>query len=98
MAFLAFRSFVGEYRSGPLGRRPSERLAAFYGFFLVLVIVLTLVQLVRVRGAGERREGETGPLAHGEYAEEERDIPGDSAERRMEQRLAKAGGDSLDRT
>lgn len=88
MAFLAFRSFVGEYRSDLLDAGLPN--TAFYGFFLVLVIVLTLVQLLRVRGAGERREGETGPLAHGEYAEEERDIPGDSAERRMEQRLAKA--------
>ena len=87
MAFLAFRSFVGEYRSDLLGAGLPN--TAFYGFFLVLVIVLTLVQLVRVRGAGERREGEAGPLAHGEYAEEERDIPGDSAERRMEQCLAK---------
>ena len=48
MAFLAFRSFVGEYRSDLLDAGLPN--TAFYGFFLVLVIVLTLVQLVRVRG------------------------------------------------
>ena len=88
MAFLAFRSFVGEYRSDLLGAGLPN--TAFYGFFLVLVTVLALVLLVRVRGAGEPREGEAGLLVYKEPAEGERDIPGDSAERRMEQHLAKA--------
>lgn len=91
MAFLALRSFVGEYRSDLLDAGLPD--AAFYGVFLAFVVGLSLALLARVRWVGGEREGGSGPLVRGEHSEG--DVSGEHVERRMEQRLAKAARSSL---
>lgn len=96
MAFLAFRSFVGEYRMDILDAGLAD--ASFFGFFCVFISLLSVALLLYVRWdeRGPKRVARVSSRGDcPEAGEGAAPAPAERTKRRMEQRLAEASRSPL---